>query len=444
MSLFSTLNTGASGLGVSGTYLSVIGDNIANINTTGFKQSRASFGDLLPQNIFGAAGRSQLGIGAGLVGVNSLFGQGSIASSDSALDMAINGNGFFAVSDGAQRYYTRAGEFFVDDQGYVVNGSGLRLQGYAGVSGSLAASLGDIQVDDAPLPGSATTTVVLDAVLSPDTEAGTDLALLDFYGSGAGANTLTDAADAADFTSSVTVYDSLGVGHDVTVLFERTDASTWTWRAVTDATAVYDGTGAQYSSTSGAAFEIAQGTVGFDTDGNIASFSQVDTAASWSFYGSAQPAISFDFGMDAAGGTTDGSMLMNGDESGLTAVSQDGYATASLSAVEIQSDGSIVGTYSSGETMTLGQVALATFRSTAGLERLGGSLFGETNASGQAALAAAGTGARGELVGQALERSNVELEDQFVAMITAQRSYQANSKVVSAADETLQGLLQLL
>jgi flagellar hook protein FlgE len=444
MSLFSTLNTGATGLGVSGTYLSVVGDNIANINTTGFKQSRASFGDLLPQHIFGAAGRSQLGIGAGLVGVNSLFGQGSIANSDSAMDMAINGDGFFAVSDGSQRYYTRAGEFFVDDQGYVVNGSGLRLQGYGGASGTLTAALGDLKLDDAPIPGSATTTITMDMVLSPDTEAGTDLGTLDFYGTGAGANTLTEAGAAADFTSSVTIYDSLGVGHEVTVLFERTDASTWTWRAVTDATAVYDSSGTAVSSTSGAAYELAQGTLAFDTDGNVSGFTQVDTAGPWSFYGSAQPVLSFDFGMDATGAATDGSVMMNGDESSLTSVSQDGYGTASLTSVEIQSDGSIVGTYSSGESMTMGQVALATFRSTAGLERLGGSLFAESSASGQAALAAAGTGARGELVGQALERSNVELEDQFVAMITAQRSYQANSKVISAADETLQGLLQLL
>ncbi len=444
MSLFGTLNTGASGLGVASTYLSVVGDNIANINTTGYKQSRASFADMMPQEFFGMAGRGQLGIGAATNAVTSLFGQGSLESTGSALDMAIGGDGFFVVNGGDGDYYTRAGQFGVDSDGFVTNASGLRLQGYSGTAGSLSATVGDIQIPSAALPGEATSAITVNATLSPDTEIGTDLAALDFYGTGTGTSTIADAGAAADFSTSVTMYDSLGVGHEVSVLFERSGANEWSWRAIGDASEVYDSSGAAMSSESGSAFEMASGTVSFDTNGAISGFTQTDTSATWSYAGSAQPSVAFDFGMDASGDTTDGSISMTGEESSVTSITQDGNGAGSLTGVDIESDGTISGKYSNGENVVLGQVAIASFKAPQGLDRVGGSLFSSSRASGQPALGAAGTGGRGELHGATLERSNVELEDQFVQMITAQRSYQANSKVISTANETLQALMQMI
>ncbi len=291
MSLFSTLNVGSAGLGVSSTWMNVIGDNISNLNTTGYKGGRASFSDFLPQQVFGVNGGGQIGAGAVTGAVNTLFGQGSLETTDNALDMAITGGGFFVVSDGVQDFYSRSGEFGLDDEGYVVNGAGLRVQGYSGDGVAVSAALGDLKIPTDDLPGTATENVVVEATLSADEDVATDVAALDFYGTGSGTSTLVDAGSAAQFTTSTTVYDSRGVGHDVTLLFERSGADEYTWRAVVDASEVYDSTGTQYTTDSGYAFEVATGTVTFDSDGNLSSTTQTDTSASasWTFGGTDTP-----------------------------------------------------------------------------------------------------------------------------------------------------------
>lgn len=446
MSLFSTLNTGASGLGAASVGLGVAGDNIANIGTTGYKQTRATFADFLPRDVHGLGGPGQIGSGAATNRVATLFGQGTIETSDSALDMAINGGGFFVLNDGQQSFYTRNGEVYLDDAGYVVGAGGYRLQGYNATDGALSPVVGDLQVDQSILRGEATSEITLELTLSAETEVGTDLAAIDLYGTGTGANTLAEAGDAADFSTSVTVYDSLGVGHEVTVLFERSGTNDWTWRAVADASEVTDSTGTAFSSDEGYGFEIASGTVSFDTDGAVSGFTQTDTSGStaWTFAGASSQDFVFDLGMDATGTETEGAVLMAGSESSVTSVIQDGMANGELTSLSVESDGTIVGSYTNGEELTLGRVALATFNSESGLDRVGGTLFAETPASGEPAIGIAGTGGRGAISGSALEKSNVELEDQFVAMITSQRAYQASAKVITAADESLQTLVQLL
>lgn len=444
MSLFSTLRTGATGLGVSSLDLSVIGDNIANIGTIGYKQSRATFADYLPNDVFGMNGRSQLGMGASSNGIDILFGQGSISSTGVASDLAINGAGLFVVSDGTDQYYTRAGNFTEDDLGYLTLGSN-RLQGYTATDGVLSSVLGDISIDHSALPGTPTSSIVLDAELSAGADYSTvPLSALAFYGTGAGGATLSDAAAAADFTTSVTIYDSLGQPHEATVLFERTGSNTWTWHAVTDATQVYDATGNPVSTTDGEAFEFATGTLTFDTDGNLTASSAPTTAAGWSFAGSAEPVVNFDFGLDATGLVTAGSVSMHGGDSFVSAITQDGTATGSLNSWSVDAEGKIVAQYSNGESRTLGQVVLATFTTTDGLQRVGQSLFDATAAAGEPVIGAPGQGGLGSIAAYSLEKSNVELEDQFVLMITAQRAYQANSKVISTASDTLSSLLQIV
>jgi len=443
MSLFSTLNVGASGLGAASVGLGIAGDNIANIGTTGYKQTRATFADFMPQDVFGMAGTGRVGTGVATNRVSTLFGQGTLEGSDSAMDMAISGRGFFMVNGPTQSFYTRNGEFYVDTEGFVTTANGLRLQGYPAQGGTLSPSLGDIQLSTGTLPGQATSEITLDAVLAADTTVGTGLAALDFYGTGTGANTIADAASAAAYSTSMTVYDSLGVSHNVTVAFERSGANDWSWRAVTDASAVYDAAGAPYSATAGDAFEIASGTLTFDTDGNLTAVTQADTAG-WTFQGASAQTITMDFGLDAAGTATEGSMRMSGNESAVSGLVQDGMGSGELSGVTVGDDGTITGTYTNGEELTLGQVALATFKADSGLVRQGGTLFAASVYSGEPAVGVAGTGGRGALSGNALERSNVELEDQFVAMITNQRAYQANAKVISAADQSLQVLVNLI
>jgi flagellar hook protein FlgE len=446
MSLFNTMNTGSAGLGVSTTWMNVIGDNIANLNTTGYKGGRASFADFLPQHVFGTQGGGQIGGGAATASIATLFGQGSLESSGNALDMAITGNGFFVVDDGEQSFYTRAGNFGYDEEGYVTNGAGLRVQGYSGNGNGISAALGDLQIPTNGLPGTATSTVTLEANLSGDEEVGTELAALDFYGTGAGSSSLVDAGEAADFTTSTTIYDSLGVGHDLTILFERTGANEWSWRAVVDASEAYDSTGAAFASETGSAFEVSSGTLTFDSNGTLTATTQTDTAATttWTFLGSSTPELTFDFGIDSAGVETDGSVSMGGGSSSLISVAQNGAMTGELSSLSVSEDGTVIGAYTNGEQVEIGRVAVATFSGQGGLERIGNALFRAGLGAGDPAIGVAGTGGRGSISGNALEKSNVDLEGEFVSMITAQRSYQANSKVISTANDTLQTLLQLV
>ncbi len=443
MSLFSTLNVGASGLGAASAGLGVAGDNIANVGTTGFKETRATFADFMPRSVFGLAGQGRMGTGVAVNRMSTLFGQGSIDASDSALDMAIDGNGFFMVSSPTQTFYTRNGEFFVDKSGYVTTADGLRVQGYPAADGLVSPTVGDLTVSSATLPGVATSSVVVNASLSADTEPGTDLATLQFYGTGAGGTTISEAADAADFTTSMTVYDSLGVGHDVAVCFERSADGAWSWRALADASEVLDVTGNPYSGNAGEAFEVASGSVSFDTDGNPVAATQVSTS-SWNFRGAAGQTIGFDFGVDALGVATAGNLRTSGNTSSVTSLVQDGRGAGELTSVRVGPDGVVMGSYTNGEQQILGQVALATFEADGGLVRMGGTLFASSINSGEPAVGVAGSGGRGTIAGNALERSNVELEEQFVNMITHQRAFQANSKVVSMADEALQVLVNLV
>ena len=448
MSLFSTMNTAASGLGVSSVSLSVIGDNIANLNTTGYKGSRAQFADYLPNSVVGLAGPSTIGTGSGLDTVVSLFGQGSIEDSENALDMAISGTGFFVVSDGVSDYYSRAGQFFLDEDGFVVNAQGYNVQGYNATDGILGATVDDLTVDMDPIAPKSTENILLTAILSSEADfSTTDLSsgVIDLGGTG---DSLEVAADGADFATSVTMYDSLGQAHEVTVLFERTATNDWAWFAAVDAGEVVDSTGASIG-TDGSAFEIANGSLTFDSDGNLSVFDQTNTSAttSWTFQGATAEDPNFDFGVLNTAGTQggeEGRLRMLGGESAVSALSQDGYPTGDLSSVSVDTDGVITGVYSSGQEITLGQVVLASFDAQTELAKIGNTLFRATEGSGDSAIGAPGTGSRGSVVGYALEKSNVDLEGEFVDMISSQRSYQANARMINSANDTLQELVNLV
>ncbi|MEC7947486.1 MAG: flagellar hook protein FlgE [Myxococcota bacterium] len=443
MSLFSTMNTATSGLGAASSRMGVIGDNIANLNTTGFKGSRAEFADFLPQDVFGLAGPSQLGKGAALNGISTLHQQGSIDQSTNALDMAISGNGFFVVNDGVQDFYSRNGTFFLDEDGFVVNTQELNLQGYNATDGVLGATVEDLQLDLDPIAPDATTTITMTANLSAEADfSTTPVASLTFDGN---TDTLEDAADQADFATSITVYDSLGTPHQVTVVFERTATGDWSYYSLVDASEVTS-TSLPTGGAEGNAFQIASGTVSFDTDGNLTSISETLTSASdpWSFTGASSQDLTLEFGIDTAGVATDGRLRQHNGDSNVSAVAQDGFPTGNLTSLSVDSDGIIYGEYTNGEEFVMGQVVLAKFPSNGGLERVGNTLFRATLDSGAPAVGAPDTGGRGVVAGNALEKSNVDLEDEFVSMITAQRTFQANARVINTSNDTLQELVNLV
>lgn len=447
MSLFSTLNTGASGLHVNGTGLGVIGDNIANLGTTGFKRSGARFADAFPNLIGTLGGTAALGSGAVVAGIATEFGQGMLQSTGSALDIAITGPGWFQVSDGSQDYYTRDGSFTMDKDGYLTTWTGLRVQGVEAEDGVLGATSGDIQVDLGPFPPSATTEVTLDATLPNDTDWTdtndylTDQAAGLYDGASVDIDTATAPADA---TTSTTVYDSLGQAHDLVIVFNRTADDTWEWSALVDGGEVDLGGGIM--GADGMALEIASGTMTFDTDGEMTSFTQTTpaTAGPWTWPGAAPWTFTLDLGLDPAGNTTDGSVTDNGTVYAVNNIQQDGWEIGELTNLDVDPDGTIRGNYTNGQDVVLGQIQLATFASEAGLDRLGNNLFAATWQSGDPAIGVPGSGTRGFVTGYALEASNVDLEQELVGMITVQRSYQANAGVVRTADETLQELVNLV
>lgn len=450
MSLFNTLNTGASGMGASSTNLSVISDNIANLGTVGYKGSNATFADNFPSAIATLGGPRQIGGGAALGDVELDFAQGTLNPSASALDVAIVGGGFFQLSYGNQTFYTRDGSFRLDVDNYLVNTSGLRLQGYKAQDGVVGTAIGDLQLDGRGLAQRSTTEVVVNATLSADADATTsplgDLRAATPFDGTAAAPTLEDLSQQADFSTSVTTYDSLGLAHDVTLFFERdaTAPNTWNVYAVADGSQIdTDGDGIP-NGVAGSAFELGSGSVTFDTDGALTSTTGITLNPGWSYPGADAFDATFAFGLDAAGVATGGELRMTGNSSYLTGISQDGYPAGALDGVRVESDGTLIGNYTNGQEQALGQIAIATFAANNGLDRAGLNLYRATNHSGEPVLGAPGAGGRGSTSGYALEGSNVELEKQFVQMIQAQRAYQANTGVIRSADEALQLLIQLV
>lgn len=445
MSLFSNLHTASSGLNVSSTTMSIIGDNIANVNTIGFKKSRASFADAFPNAVGYIHGPLQIGTGAYTNKTTSLFGQGALQTSDNQLDMAINGNGFFTIRDGAETYYTRNGEFYLDSDGYLTTGAGLRVQGYtANDEGYIQPTLGDLQVAVGDISNETTTEIILTANIDAEADdSTTPVASMSLDGL---TETIDSVTQAADYSTSVSIYDSLGDKHDLTICFEKTGTNTWDYYVLSDAGELADPSSIGY--TEEYAFNVASGSLTFNTDGDLTGFTQTNTSlvTSWNFEGAAAQDISFDFGLDTTNNpTTSGAALSQlASASTVTSIDQDGYSVGHLSSLRVQSDGTIVGLYDNGQDQSMGQVTIAIFDTQDGMERVGGTLFRAQRIPGEPSFGIAGEGGRGDVFGSNLEAANVDIEQEFINMITAQRSYQANSRVLSSTNELLRELVNLV
>jgi flagellar hook protein FlgE len=444
MSLFNTLGTGASGMGAASMGLAVIGDNIANVGTTGYKSSRAYFADVFPEFVGTGSGPAKLGRGAMLGGIGANFGQGALESTGGALDFAVSGAGFFPVRSNGETFYTRDGSFKLDKDGFVTTLGGGRVQGYQAQDGVLSTQVGDLQLDLSDVLPEPTSTIVMNANLTADVSdlLSTPPVVGGMTFDGATVD-IADATAAADFSTSVSIVDELGLTHEVTVLYEATAGGDWDWTAVVDGGEVdTDGDGLP-NGTRGRAFEIASGTVSF-TGPTLSGFTQTNTTAAWNFTGAAAQSFTFDMGIDASGVPTSGSLTQVGQESTVTAITHDGRRGGSVLDLEVASDGTINAVFDNGSRRAVGAVALAQFAAEGELERAGGNLFRSTWRSGEALLGTAGQSGLGSVVSRSLERSNTDLEGEFVAMIQAQRSYQANAGVIRAADETLQELVRLV
>jgi len=409
--MIASLYAGISGLSANATAMTVIGDNIANVNTTAFKSNRSHFANILSTSLGGESAMAGVGRGVEFWGVSAQWTQGSLENSTSATDLAINGKGFFMVQDtSGSNFYTRAGNFTFDKEGYLVNPDGHHLQGYQIDTDGNIGSITDIYIPGERVsPPAATTEFNFDINLN--------------------AGALTGDT----YTTAQTVYDSLGNAVPVTFTFTRQAAAqTWT---VTGAIPASAGTGVTFGGN-------ASMNIVFDDTGIMTSPAANVTTALALTNGADTP-LSMNWAFEDANGKSYGDVTGYASASGTTFQYQDGYPAGMLRGISVDETGVVTASYSNGEMTPLYQIALVDFPSYDGLTKLGKNLYAESLASGQALVGTAGTGRLGSVAPNSLEMSNVDLAEEFVKMITTQRAFQANSKVITSSDEILQELINI-
>ena len=392
-----------SGLNAASSDLNVTANNVANASTIGFKSSRAEFADVF------SVGAQDIGNGVRLANVSQEFSQGGIDFTDRALDLAISGEGFFTMSDNGVVSYTRVGAFGVDREGFVVDSQARRLQIFPITNtGSFnTGALTDLRLSTTDSPPQATSFSEFGVNLPAD--------------SSPPAIGVLDPNNAASFnhSTSVTVFDSLGATHNVTAYFVKTATpNEWDVSFYVDGTAVGGANTLQYSN-----------------------FGTLTTPATGSFTlpsylppnGSAPIDLQTNFSLST----------QFGSQFGVNSLNQDGFAAGRLSDIDVDANGVIFARFTNGRSDPLGQVALSNFNNTQGLTQLGDTSWGETFASGDAVRGAAGTASFGLIQSGALEASNVDLTEQLVNMITAQRNFQANAQMISTADQVTQTIINI-
>jgi flagellar hook protein FlgE len=425
MSLLSALSSGTTGLESSSMELSVVGDNIANANTVGFKAGRAAFEDSLTQSVIGGTG--EIGLGSRLQSVQKILTQGALNSTGIATDLALQGNGYFVVHGNhngqTANFFTRAGQFTIDKDGFLVNLGGLRVQGFtADPAGNVSGMPSDLLVGTASALPRETNNVTIKANLQSDAvtpAAGWDP---------------NNPSTTSNFSTSMTVYDGLGTAHQTQVFFRRDGVGAWSWRAMTD--------GATLNPAVPGLQVIASGTLTFDAQGKL---SDVTQASSFIPAGTTTAqTLNFNFGdPTASGGTGLAGITQFAAPSASTFIGQDGFGSGQLASVRVDTQGFVSGIFTNGQTRTLGQVAVSSFSAPDRLERIGGNLFAQSQESGQPVIGAPGSGGRASVISGSLEQSNVDLAEQFVRLIAAQRAFQANSKTITTADQLLSELIAM-
>ena len=429
------MNTGVSGLRAEGEALSVVGDNIANVNTVGFKSQRAIFQDVLGHSILAGTSSALPGSGVRVGDIQLMFTQGSLQNTGVATDLALSGDGFFVVNgavDGVTgNFYTRAGQFNVDNEGFLVNTGGLKLQGYeANGDGTFAAAVSSLQVPTSSISPRATTELEVTANLDAAAAVPT------------GAWDAQNPSITSNFSTSMVVYDSLGAAHTLDIYFRKTAANTWDYHVLASGDDLNP-------PAPGTNVEVGTGSLGFTTEGALNTVT-TGTAISVNFAGAtAAQAITVDFGnpitppVGGTAGTGLDGITQFASPSSVSSQGQDGYSSGDFSGVAVDGQGIVQGLYTNGQKIAIGQLAIAKFRANEGLGRAGQSLFIETRESGNAAMGTAASGGRGAISAGALEASNVDLAEEFVGLIQHQRSFSANSKTITTADEMLQELINI-
>jgi flagellar hook protein FlgE len=403
-----------SGLQASSSQLEVIGNNLANLNTDGYKDETLSFGDIFSQ-MQGTSGNGdpiQVGAGVEVESTTTDLTNGSVASTGTAANMALQGNGYFVVSDGGVTSYTRNGDFTVNSSGQLTTADGATVMGFPAVDGvvSTSGALTPITVNsNGTVPAAATTSFNVDANLDSDSTVGTT------------------------FSTPLTVYDSLGTSQTLNIEYTNTGTNTWSYSVTLPGSA----TGSSATTTT-----IASGTLTFNSSGKLTSPTGSVTGINITGLADGAADMNLTWNLDSSGSPTitqqDSASALN------TTPTQNGFAAGTLSSYSVLSSGVVEGVYSNGQTLALGQVAVANFSNPQGLVQSGDGNEQATSASGAAVIGEAGVGGDGTITGGSVEDSNVSLSTEFANMIVAQQSYDANAKVLTTLDQVDQSTIQMV
>lgn len=400
-----------SGLAANSVALNTIGNNLANLNTTAFKSHTTSFSDLFYQNIgnTGSGNALQVGLGTQVAGTNTNFSQGSLSTTTNSTDMALNGSGFFVLNQGGIQQLTRAGNFQLDQSGNLITTTGDGVMGYAAANG--------VVNTNTPLTG---LQVPVDA-----TEAAQATGKF-----GITANLDAATAVGGTFSSTITIYDSLGTSHAATVNFIKTADNTWGYTLSLPAG---DATGTPLNNT---------GTLTFSQSGGLLTPSSNLTGIS--FPGLSDGASDMKFNWDLYNSSGAPQIGQTVGTSTATATNQDGFASGSYTSFSVDASGVISAAFSNGQTQTIGQIAVASVTNVEGLTLVGGNNYQTTASSGAASVGAPGAGGRGSIKDDMLEQSNVDISTEFANLIVAQRAFEANSKTVTTFDTVTQETINMI
>ncbi len=403
-----SFNTALSGLNAASEDLRVTGNNIANAGTTGFKESRAEFADVFATAYAGIS-RTAIGTGVKLADVAQQFTQGNIDNTGNNLDLAISGKGFFVLDDGGARSYTRDGAFQIDRDGYVVNAAGKRLQSYPVLDSTAGTfetgTLSDLRLASTDAPPRATDKVQAAFNLS---STATDVSATTF-----------DPTDpnSYNYSTPLTLYDSLGQPHTSALYFRNAGPLSWEANLTVDGNQV------------GSAQPLT-----FAGDGTLVSPTSAVSFGSYSPSNGANPLnVNFDFSQATE----------YGSQNTVASLSQNGFASGRLTGVDIDQQGTAFARFTNGQSLALGQVAVASFANPQGLQQTGNNAWVATYAAGEPTLGVAGNGDLGSVQSGGLEASNVDISAQLVNLITAQRDFQANAQVISTSDAVTQTIINI-
>ncbi len=415
--MFTSFSTALSALSASSTAIDVVGNNLANLNTVGYKTSDVSFHDLVTQSLGAGLGETQVGFGVGTPLTTRQFTQGAIQTTGGTLDAAIQGQGFFVIQgrDGSAQY-TRAGNFQVDEKGNLETATGESVQGWTQVNGTLNTNAppGNITIPTGTVQAPVATQNIsfdlnLDAAATAGTAAGT-------------------------YATSVTVYDSLGNSHVVTATFTKdaTTAGQWNYSL-----------GVPDADVANPPASPLTGSINFDANGNLTKPAATDAAPQLAITGLADGASDMTINWGLFNGTTP-RLTQYAQSSSVAAVAQDGAPAAQLVSVAVASGGQVLAQFSNGKQTVVGQLAMATVRNPESLLAVGNNNYELSALSALPAVGLPGTGGRGAVQGGAVESSTVDIATEFTNLIVYQRGYEANSKVVTSVDELSQTTINLI